>query len=181
MVGGIGWALFVSEGDTFHIGERIRISTYLHWNAEQGPTLFGFLREQDRRVFCMIIECPGVGPKLALSILRQLSATTFVAAIMQGDVKTLSSVSGIGTRKAETLIVSLKNRATVLVDEGFVLGDEGLATKNLTQVRHALESLSYDRAEIGIALEYLKSVTDIGNEPVPVMLKKALSHLAKSR
>lgn len=179
LVNGIGWSLLVTEGDVFKIGERARLLTHLHWHTEQGPSLFGFLREQDRRVFCMIIDCPGVGPKLALAALRQLPAATFVAAIMQGDVKTLSSVSGIGTRKAETLIVSLKNKAADLIESGFELGVDGAGAKNLTQVRHALESLSYDRTEVHSALEYIKSIEGIERESVPVMLKKALSHLAK--
>lgn len=181
LVAGIGWSLLVPEGDAFKIGERVRLITHLHWHTEQGPSLFGFLRESDRRVFRMIIDCPGVGPKLALAALRQLSAAAIVAAIMQGDIKTLSSVSGIGTRKAETLIVSLKNKAAELIENGFELGAEGTGAKNLNQVRHALESLSYDRSEISYALEYIKSLENIERETVPVMLKKALSHLAKNR
>lgn len=181
LVAGIGWSLLVPEGDAFKIGERVRLITHLHWHTEQGPSLFGFLRESDRRVFRMIIDCPGVGPKLALAALRQLSAAAIVAAIMQGDIKTLSSVSGIGTRKAETFIVSLKNKAAELIENGFELGAEGTGAKNLNQVRHALESLSYDRSEISYALEYIKSLENIERETVPVMLKKALSHLAKNR
>jgi Holliday junction DNA helicase RuvA len=180
-VNGIGWALAVPEGDAFRVGERVRLCTHLHWHADQGPSLFGFLREQDRRVFLLIIDCPGVGPKLALAALRQLPAAAFIAAIMQGDVKTLSSVSGIGTRKAETLIVSLKNKAADMIEDGFELGAEGTGAKNLTQVRHALESLSYDRNEVHAALEHIKAIEGIEREQVPVMLKKALSFLARSR
>ena len=180
-VNGIGFVLAVPEGDAFRVGERIRLCTHLHWNTDQGPSLFGFLREQDRAVFLLIIECPGIGPKLALAALRQLSAAAFVAAIMQGDIKTLSSVSGIGTRKAETLIVSLKNKAADMIEEGFELGVEGTGAKNLTQVRHALESLSYDRNEVHAALEHIKTVEGIEREQVPIMLKKALSFLARSR
>ncbi|MCL5437018.1 MAG: Holliday junction branch migration protein RuvA [Candidatus Dependentiae bacterium] len=180
-VNGIGWNLAVPEGDAFRVGERMRLYTHLHWNAEQGPSLFGFVREADRTVFRLVIDCPGVGPKLALAVLRQMPGSAFVAAIMQGDIKTLSSVSGIGTRKAETLVVSLKNRATDLVEDGFELGAEASGAKNLTQVRHALESLSYDRTEVHLALEHLKGLEGIDQEPVPVMLKKALSFLARSR
>lgn len=181
LVNGVGWALAVPQSDIFGVRDRVRLSTHLHWNADQGPSLYGFLRERDRAVFRLLIECQGVGPKLALTVLRQMPAATFIAAIMQGDIKTLSGISGIGARKAETLVVNLKNRAATLVDEGFDMGAEGQCAKNLSQVRHALESLSYDRVEVHTALEHLKALEGIEQDQVPILLKKALSFLAKSR
>lgn len=181
LVGGIGWGIQVPDGDVFAVGETIRFFTHMHWNADQGPSLFGFIREIDRRVFLLIIDCPGVGPKLALAILRQLSPGTFISALVQGDVKTLSSVSGVGTRKAETLIVSLKNKALDLMEKGLECGVDGIGAKNLTLVRQALEALNYDAQEISRAVEHVKGQGSFDQETVPVLLKSALTFLARSR
>lgn len=181
LAGSIGWGIQVPDGDVFSVGETFRFFVYMHWNADQGPSLFGFVREIDRQVFLLIIDCPGVGPKLALAILRQLSPGTFLSALMQGDVKTLSSVSGVGARKAETLIVSLKNKALNLVEGGVEFGADGIGAKNLTQVRQALEALNYDAQEISRAVEYVKGQGGFEKETISVLLKTALTFLAKSR
>ena len=118
-----GFSLMVSVPNStlFKKNDVLELKIYMHWSQEQGPHLFGFVTEKERQVFLLIISCSGIGPKIGLAALNHLSPNAFIAALLQGDIKTLSKISGIGTRKAETLIVSLKNKASELVKDGFEL------------------------------------------------------------
>ncbi|HBL98175.1 TPA: hypothetical protein DDZ86_00860 [Candidatus Dependentiae bacterium] len=179
--GGIGFSVLVPDVSRFSVGQTALVHAYLHWNQEQGPSLFGFLDGRDRTVFLLIISCPGVGPKLGLAALKQLSAGAFVAAIVAGDIKMLSSVSGIGARKAENIIVHLKNKAADLVGSGFEVGAQGAWARTLTEVSGALEGLGYQPYEVSSALNFLKEREAPTDPSVAPLLKQALSFLSRQR
>lgn len=78
----------------------------MHWNQDQGPTLFGFQSQIEKQTFMMIISCSGIGPKMALSILEQTSAGSFLEMIVENDVKALSNLKGIGAKSRATLFIA---------------------------------------------------------------------------
>ncbi|HBY05330.1 MAG: Holliday junction ATP-dependent DNA helicase RuvA [candidate division TM6 bacterium GW2011_GWE2_42_60] len=178
-----GFSLLVSVPNStlFKKDDAIELKIYMHWSQEQGPHLFGFLTEKERQVFLLIISCSGIGPKIGLAALNHLSPNAFIAALLQGDIKTLSKISGIGTRKAETLIVSLKNKASELVKDGFELGVDGALATTITETSRALESLGYTHQEISPALSYLTQQELPPETTVTLLLKKALAFLAQNR
>ncbi len=71
-VGMIGISLQVPNVQGFEIGVSSKVYSYLHWNAENGPSLFGFAKPLDRSIFQVIISCSGIGPKIGLAILADL-------------------------------------------------------------------------------------------------------------
>lgn len=77
---------------------------------EDAQLLYGFNNQRERALFRELIKVNGVGPKLALAILSGMSASQFVAAVEQGEIKTLVKLPGIGTKTAERLIVEMKDR-----------------------------------------------------------------------
>ena len=80
----------------------------MHWNAENGPSFYGFTTPFDKTVFTHIMQCPGIGPKIALTALASIGASGILEAIQCGDIKRLSSINGVGTKKAEQIILHLK-------------------------------------------------------------------------
>ena len=84
-LGMIGLSLQVPSAQFFAIGSSSTVYSYLHWNAENGPTLFGFALPLDRSIFRVIISCSGIGPKIALAVLADLGAQGFLHAISVGD------------------------------------------------------------------------------------------------
>ena len=56
-IGSFGFLIQVPQGSGFQIGNSITLHTYLHWNQEQGPSLFGFASDIEREVFLLIISC----------------------------------------------------------------------------------------------------------------------------
>ena len=71
--------------------------------------LFGFLTESERNVFRALVKVNGVGPMMAVALLSGLKPGEFRAAVMQGDVKALTRVKGIGKKTAERILVELKD------------------------------------------------------------------------
>ena len=94
-------------------GAHCRVLTHHHVWAD-GQALYGFATEGERRMFRLLLDVSGIGPKTALSALSGLSSRDLTAAIVGGDVKRLSSISGIGKKTAERIVLELKDRCAGL-------------------------------------------------------------------
>jgi Holliday junction DNA helicase RuvA len=176
LVNGIAFEIFIPGSMVCNQEDAVVMWIHMHWSADQGPALFGFEQLIQRTVFRLIIGCSGVGPKLALAILSQLGTDLFVTAIMQGDQKVLSQVSGIGARKAEHIIVHLKHKINDLLDKNLL--SYGHNNTNWLSVSQALEALGYSKIEVQQTLGVIKKESSSG-EKFDILLKKALSVLAK--
>lgn len=177
-IGSLGIFLSVPTSIKFHQGQKVCLATYMHWNQEQGPSLFGFEHEFERTVFILIIGCSGIGPKIALAILAHLGAQGFLEVVSSGDERALSKVNGIGPKKAEQIIVQLKHKVSQLISSGACCYDDSKA-KAWQEVSQALESLNYTRTEISQAMQYLTAHHAGADLPFDQMLRQALSFLSK--
>ena len=111
-VNGVGYEVFIplSSYDRLPMkDEACRILIYDHIREERHD-LFGFMTAAEREMFVLLMRMSGIGPKLALSALSGLSVRELKSAILDGDVKRLSSISGIGKRMAERISVELKDK-----------------------------------------------------------------------
>lgn len=174
---GIGFAVFVPYEAQIALGTEVELFTTLQWHQEQGPLLYGFLSELERTIFLCIISCSGIGPKIGLAVLEAMTPEDFLQAIMQEEVKSLSAISGIGKKKAEQMILSLKDKVAKLVEKGVVLSSDS-KLKQWQQVSEVLGSLNYSRQEITQVLSHLKTSVD-ASLPFDQLLRKALSHLSR--
>lgn len=179
-VQGVGFAFQVPSPEFFQGKQEVTVPVHMHWNSDNGPSLYGFSSELERTVFLLITSCSGLGPKIGLAVLNQLSPNVFLQAIQEGDDKALSSVSGIGAKKAEQIIVQLRHKVSKLIDSGVALeqgAQESLEQwKNLTQV---LQSLNYSRQEIETTLAYLRKECGGTGVSFDALMRQALSFLAK--
>ena len=147
-VGGVGYECVIPLSSFDRLprkGERVTVLTHLHLR-EDGMTLFGFMTEEERGLFRMLIGVSGIGPKIAVGILSGISPRNFRSAVRQGSVAMLSAVPGIGKKKAERLIVELKDRIAAIEIEGEdrEVPAEGRAGNDAML---ALVSLGYSRLE----------------------------------
>ena len=110
--GGVGYAVTVPLG-VFerlpHPGARVSLYTELVVR-EDGWSLYGFDRAGDRTVFQRLLGASGFGPKLALALLSALGPDRTVRSIRERNIAALSTVSGIGKKKAERLVLELRDR-----------------------------------------------------------------------
>ena len=177
-LGPVGLALQVPNPNQFQVGATISMATYLHWNQEQGPTLFGFADELDRAVFLLIISCAGIGPKIALAALAQLGSATILVALQTSNEKVLSGVSGIGAKKAEQIIAHLRHKADK-VAKNFTGAVTGKTVTQWDDVTQALTSLNYTRTEIATTMQHLGQKYADAELPFDQLIRHALSFLAK--
>lgn len=109
---GIGYELGVSANTLSAFakrGETITAYTYLKV-SDDGMSLYGFYTKEEKAMFINLIGISGVGPKIALQILSGIDLQRLAICIVNGDVKTLAKVKGIGKKTAERIILELKEK-----------------------------------------------------------------------
>ncbi len=116
-VNGIGFGIDIPMSTYDRLptaGSPVQLHTYLNVR-DDGMQLFGFMSSEERGLFSLLIQVvSGVGPKLALNVLSTMSVGTFCQAVVDGDMRTLGRISGIGKRSAERIIVELRNRVQAI-------------------------------------------------------------------
>ena len=174
----IGFEVFCPHTHSLNLQQTVTLHTYLHWHQEQGPTLFGFLQPLDKETFLLIISCSGIGPKLGLSILEQIEASQFLHLVSEENVAQLSVLKNIGSKKAEQLCLSLKNKAPKLLTSHPHLATK-LPTSLWRDLQETLTSLNYSPGEIKQTAAILREETKELNLSFDLLLRKALQILSK--
>jgi len=111
-VNGIGFKILTSLStiqSLKEIGSEVKIYTYLQVR-EDNLSLFGFATIEELKMLELLLKVSGIGPKVALSIISNLSPSKFSLAIITDDVKTLSKVPGVGKKTAQRIILELKDK-----------------------------------------------------------------------
>lgn len=111
-VNGIGFKIFTSLStiqSLKEVGSEVKIHTYLQVR-EDNLSLFGFTSAEELKMLELLLKVSGVGPKVAISIISNLSPSKFSLAVITDDVKTLSTVPGIGKKTAQRIILELKDK-----------------------------------------------------------------------
>jgi Holliday junction DNA helicase RuvA len=152
-------------------GDQVELHTHLAVR-EDALTLFGFVTLEERRVYQRLITASGVGPKMALAILSQLSSERIVRAIREADLAVLSSVSGVGKKTAERLVLELKDKTDDLKGEA---PKPGMGSAAEVAIK-ALLKLGYTAAEADGAVR--SSLASNGKKESAELVKDALRHLA---
>ena len=176
-VGGVGYEVFIplSSYDGLPArGESCRLFTF-QYVREDVLQLFGFVTEVERRVFHLLLGVSGVGPKLALGVLSGLTARDVQAAIAEGDVKRLSSVSGVGKKTAERIVLELRDKLTAgEALEAIAGGDRAGKDTHLRDAVLALVALGYKQEAARKMVMAVLPVADKGKLSVEDVVKSAL-------
>ena len=175
---GIGFELFIANPFAFSLQQTATLQTYLHWHQENGPTLYGFNSSIEKTVFLLIISCSGIGPKIGLTILNKLEPATFLQAIVEENLEVLSSISGIGTKKAEQICVALKHKVAKLLKEQPTLTNASTSLSAWKDLNDTLTSLGYSNTEIKSVTNFLKESNVDNATPFSTILRKSLAFLA---
>ncbi len=150
-VNGIGYEVLIplsSFEKLPELGQAVTLKTQLVVR-EDSQTLYGFATNDERELFRMIQGVSGIGPRLALNVLSGMDVASFKGAIGAGDVKRLSSISGIGKKTAERMVLELKDKLGVAPDGAATPLGQALAAhdKPIADAAAALEALGTRPAE----------------------------------
>lgn len=175
--GGVGYALNTTTNTLAHIrkGERAKLYVYTVIR-EDCFDLYGFATPEEKRSFEMLVGVSGVGPKAALAILSANTPESLSLAVISGNEKALTVVSGIGKKIAQRILLELKDK---LAKELESTGMESFSASpaagpvggdKLADAAAALGVLGYGNSEITAALKGL----DIQQLSVEDIIRRAL-------
>jgi len=112
-VNGVGYEVLIPLSSFDKLpqpGNEVKLLTQLIVR-EDAHVLYGFASTAERDLFRLLISnVSGIGPKTALNILSGMNAVTFRGAVANGDVKSLSQISGVGKKTAERIVVELRDK-----------------------------------------------------------------------
>jgi len=109
---GLGYRVHVTRTSLTEIAVmqgKVMLHTHLAVR-EDALTLYGFLHPEELEMFQLLIMVTRVGPQLALSILSQITVSALAAALIEGDDRSLTRISGVGQKNAKRLILELRDR-----------------------------------------------------------------------
>jgi Holliday junction DNA helicase RuvA len=174
--GGVGYAVSVPVGVAGRLpakGGRVSLFTELVVK-EDGWSLYGFDTPLERQIFRLLLTASGFGPRLAISLLSSLGPERTARSIQSRDLAALSSVSGIGRKKAERLVLELQDRFGDLP-----LDRTGVRPAGSEDAVRALIGLGYGTATADDAVR--AALAAGGPAETPQLIRRALQQLAPSR
>lgn len=175
---GVGYKCFTSLSTMTKLpqkGETVTIYTYLHVR-EDILDLFGFCDQNELNCFKLLISVSGVGPKVALAVLSDLTPEKFALCVASNDEKSLSTVSGIGKKTASRIVLELKDKLGVPdMSLGFSadIANVGNIVGSSAEAVSALVVLGYSQSQAALAIARLDE-----NLSVEDLIKQGLRALA---
>ena len=176
-VNGIGYEIYIPLSTSFKlpsVDQTVQLLTHLIVREDQ-HTLYGFITEDERKLFRALIKISGVGAKLALTILSGINVEGFIRSVQMQDVDTLIHLPGIGKKTAERLLVEMKDKVGQMGD---IAQNDAVESKDLRiiqEAHNALTSLGYKSVEARKILDGI----DSNGLTVEALLKQALQSLNK--
>ena len=176
-VNGIGYEIYIPLSTSFKlpsVDQTVQLLTHLLVREDQ-HTLYGFITEDERKLFRALIKISGVGAKLALTILSGINVEGFIRSVQMQDVDTLIHLPGIGKKTAERLLVEMKDKVGQMGD---IAQNDTIESKDLRIIKeahNALTSLGYKSVEARKILDGI----DSNGLTVEALLKQALQSLNK--
>ena len=153
--------------------DLITMITYLNVR-EDALDLYGFKNESERNLFLMLISISGIGPKLVVSILSGVELEELKSNILSGDIKSLTSIPGVGAKTAKRIIIELKDKLskTTTTELGF---EDNFGSKISKDVLSALMGLGYSES---MATEVIKRIKPAkSNKSIESLIKESLKIL----
>ena len=174
-VGGFGIKVNISAAFASKLvnEDLITLVTYLNVR-EDALDLYGFKNESERNLFLMLISISGIGPKLAVSILSWVEIEELKSNILSGDIKSLTSIPGVGAKTAKRIIIELKDKLskTITTELGF---EDNFGSKISRDVLSALVGLGYSES---IAIDAIKRINPANSDKsIESLIKEALKIL----
>jgi Holliday junction DNA helicase RuvA len=174
--GGVGYSVTVPSGVLERLprpGARLSLYTELVVK-DDGWALFGFDRPVERTVFQRLLGASGFGPKLALAMLSALGPERTVRSVLARDLTVLSTVSGVGRKKAERLVLELQDKFGDVVVE-----PQAVRSAGADEAVQALMGLGYGP---GAADDAVRAVLADGPaQETSHLIRRALQQLAAAR
>ena len=171
---GVGYYLNISLNTHSQIGnsEELLLFTHLHIK-EDSHTLYGFVTQNERSIFRLLISISGIGPSIARTMLSSMDPHEIQKSILGENLEAIKSIKGIGLKTAQRVLIELKDKVQKI--EGF---DENLQSKSNTikeETLSALEVLGYSRRQTEKVIDNI--IQSHPESSIEELIKSALNKL----
>ncbi len=173
---GIEWDISITEQSSFQfpeVGNAARVFIYMY-HREDSMKLFGFATKNERQLFLDLIKVDSVGPKLSLKILSGIKTDSFINALENEDLATLTSIPGLGKKTAQKIILKLKGKLA-MSEVNVVHEHEDIIT--------ALTGMGFDkklaRESVNKIIEEINIKDYTGEDLEREILKRSIKHISK--
>ena len=171
---GVGYYINISLNTHSQIGnsEELLLFTHLHIK-EDSHTLYGFVTQNERSIFRLLISISGIGPSIARSMLSSMDPHEIQKSILGENLEAIKSIKGIGLKTAQRVLIELKDKVQKI--EGF---DENLQSKSNTikeETLSALEVLGYSRRQTEKVIDNI--IQSHPESSIEELIKSALNKL----
>lgn len=179
VAGGVGYEVQCPVGTLakLAVGKNAEFSTRFVVR-EDAQMLFGFADGDQLRLFDLLTSVSGVGPKLGLALLSAMPVSALAQGLLTGDVKLLSSVSGVGKKTAERLVLELQNKVPEHLAAGAPTAGKKVAPVASTASRDAVDALlalGFREAQVrGVVAELLAADAEASAD---TLIRRALGKL----
>lgn len=178
-INGLGYKIFMSQNNIDNIGnigDSVKVYTYVKVR-EDDISIYGFLTQEQLKMFELLISVSGVGAKSALVMISCIEPSEFAIAVISSNVKVLTKVPGIGNKSAQRIILELKDKLKEeqLEETYSNSSNKKDNSENINEAISGLMVLGYSRKDIEKAFEHL----DIDNLSIEDLIKKGLILLSK--
>lgn len=176
-VNGFGINILIADSTLEYlpsVGDEVKLFTYMNVK-EDGVSLYGFITEEEQRLFNQLISVNGLGPKGAISMLGTYSASEIKYLIITSDSTKLSKAPTIGKKTAERIIIDLKDKISEedILPVSVSSNDNKLSSEARDAI-DALVSLGYDKKQAEGAVSKIDHVDELDANQI---LKLALKYL----
>ncbi len=154
---GIGYKIFMSETAIAGIGEvgdNVKVHTHYHVR-EDDISLYGFLSNDELKMFELLLSVSGIGAKSAITMLSHMSPSEFAMSIITNNLSKLTKIPGIGPKSAQRIVLELKDKLKTeqAISKTEEVSEVFRTNENTEEAISALQILGYHRKEIEKVLE----------------------------
>jgi Holliday junction DNA helicase RuvA len=179
--GGVGYEVFchLRTVAALHTERGTEVTLHVHTSVSADAIrLYGFVTDDELRLFRLLIGVERIGPKAALGILGRAELPTLVRAIAEGDVALVATVPGIGRKTAERVIIEMRDSVQKLAVPAAAAGNAlgSAASTAQSEAFSALIALGYKPPEV---TRLLKSADEPGLSTTEI-IRRALKSAAKT-
>lgn len=180
-VGGLGYKVFMSEKaleEVGSIGDIVKVHTYYRVR-EDDISIYGFLTNEELKMFELLLSVSGIGAKSAITMLSNITPSSFALAVITSDTSKLVKIPGIGAKSAARIILELKDKIKTIEAKGqettASVKESMIEDNKVQEAISALQVLGYNKKEIEKVFEEM----DIQNLTLEDIIRKGLASLAK--
>ncbi len=178
-VAGVGYQVHVPLSTYTGIpDEGEEVSLHIHTLLrEDSLSLFGFLTQEEKDMFLLLMGVSGIGPKLALAILSSLAVAELSRALQAADDSTLRAIPGVGKKTAARMVLELKDKIALMMPM-IAAPTSAVLSDHSEDVISALVNLGYKKPQAEEAVRKVRNghpgltIEELIREALAVLMKR---------